>query len=142
MSKGPLAVEWGNWPVVHPQAGMRSTTRVEIVNAGSHAWGDGIFASYHWLDDRGNAIVWDGIRTALPPLGPGERAEVDLEVRAPIPPGRYRLAFDLAARLDAAFERNARPVPDDRVAAVVQPVVRELHAGRFARVADRTRSPA
>ncbi len=52
--------------------------------------------SYHWLDDRGNAIVWDGPRTPLPhPVAPGEELESALTVRAPQPPGRYRLAFDL-----------------------------------------------
>jgi hypothetical protein len=29
------------------------------------------------------------------PLRPGERTDAELVVRAPIPPGRYRLAFDL-----------------------------------------------
>jgi hypothetical protein len=103
MSKGPLAVEWGPWTVAPPQAGTRTATTVELVNAGTAPWRDEIFASYHWLDDRGNPIVWDGIRTSLPPLAPGERAEVAVAVRAPIPPGRYRLAFDLVAERRAWF---------------------------------------
>ena len=91
------------WAVVHPQAGTRTAATVELANAGALRWGDGIFASYHWLDDRGNPIVWDGIRTALPQLAPGERAQVEIAVRAPIPPGRYRLAFDLVAERRAWF---------------------------------------
>lgn len=101
MSNGPLAVKWGTWSIAPPHAGTRSTATIELENAGSLRWGDGIFASYHWLDDRGNPIVWDGIRTPAPPLAPGERAETVVAVRAPIPPGGYRLAFDLV------FERRA-----------------------------------
>jgi hypothetical protein len=67
------------------------------------AWQDGIRFSYHWLDDRDNPIVWDGERTPLPPLLPGEQATIDAKVRAPIPPGRYRLALDCVAEFKAWF---------------------------------------
>jgi hypothetical protein len=97
VSAGPLAVRFGTLPPLEPQAGTRSTVTLELENAGSVGWRDGIFASYHWLDDRENPIVWDGIRTPVPHLAPGERATVDVALRAPIPPGRYRLAFDVVA---------------------------------------------
>jgi hypothetical protein len=103
MSNGPLAVSWGNWTVADPQAGTRTSATLEIENAGTLTWADRIFVSYHWLDDRGNPIVWDGIRTSVPPLAPGERAEITAAVRGPIPPGRYRLAFDLVAEQRAWF---------------------------------------
>src|SRR5207248_8765766 len=57
----------------------------------------------HWLDDRDNPIVWDGYRTPAPALRPGEHATVSLDVRSPIPPGQYRLAFDLVAEGRAWF---------------------------------------
>jgi hypothetical protein len=101
--KGPLAVRWGAWTLGEQQAGAVSVARVELENAGSVAWRDGIVLSYHWLDLRGNPIVWDGIRTALPEVPPGERVAVDARVRAPIPPGRYRFAFDLVAEGRAWF---------------------------------------
>ena len=52
-----------------------------LQNAGTATWrsrgGDGVQLSYHWLDDRGNAIVWDGPRRRLPqPVAPGEELEV------------------------------------------------------------------
>jgi hypothetical protein len=75
------------------QAGAVARARVGIENAGSAGWRD-LNVSYHWLDDRGNPIVWDGIRHAVS-AAPGERVERELQVRGPIPPGRYRLAFDL-----------------------------------------------
>lgn len=75
------------------QAGAIARGQVVLENAGSAPWRD-LNVSYHWLDDRGNPIVWDGIRHPVS-AAPGERVERELEVRGPIPPGRYRLAFDL-----------------------------------------------
>jgi hypothetical protein len=103
MAKGPLVVRWGDWTLTEPQAGAVGGGVVELENAGSVAWRNGIRLAYHWLDDRDNPIVWDGERTELPPLAPGERATVDARVRAPIPPGRYRFAFDLVAEHRAWF---------------------------------------
>jgi hypothetical protein len=51
--------------------------------------------AYHWLDELGNPIEWDGLRTPIARLEPTEHVNVAAEVRAPMPPGRYRLAFDL-----------------------------------------------
>ena len=103
MSKGPLAVRWGAPPAIDPHAGAVAVVRVELENAGTVAWRAGVNLAYHWLDDRDNPIVWDGDRTAAPALAPGERGTVDAKVRAPIPPGRYRLALDLVAENRAWF---------------------------------------
>ena len=75
------------------EAGALTRAHVVVENAGTAAWRD-LNISYHWLDDRGNPIVWDGIREPVS-AEPGERVERDVQVRGPIPPGRYRLAFDL-----------------------------------------------
>jgi hypothetical protein len=90
---GPLAVRWLAHELGPVQAGALSRARIAIENAGTAAWRD-LNVSYHWLDDRGNPIVWDGIRHPVSAT-PGERIERELDVRGPIPPGRYRLAFDL-----------------------------------------------
>lgn len=103
MSQGPLAVRFGAPPQLAPQAGAVTTAAVEVENAGTVAWRDGIGVAYHWLDRRDNPIVWDGRRTPAPPLAPGERATVDVQVRGPIPPGPYRLAFDVVAEHRAWF---------------------------------------
>ena len=71
-----------------------------LVNDGSATWrsrgDDGLQLSYHWLDTRGNAIAWDGVRTRFPrPVRPGETVELAAPVLAPRPPGRYVLRFDL-----------------------------------------------
>ncbi len=118
MSKGPLVVRWGDPPAIHPQAGAVASVQVELENAGTIAWRTGVNLAYHWLDDRDNPIVWDGARTAAPLLEPGERAVVEAAVRAPIPPGPYRLAFDMVAENRAWFSELGSPmlVQDLRVA--------------------------
>ena len=79
--------------------------------------------AYHWLDPLGNAIVWDGLRTAFGgPVAPGETVEIEIPVAAPRPPGGYVLSFDLveeyrfwfaevgAATLDVPVEVGSRIV--------------------------------
>src|SRR5262245_64642451 len=97
---GPLAVRWRAHDLPAFRAGVASTVRVELENAGSAPWRsrgrEGVQLAYHWLDELGNAIVWDGIRHPFArPVEPESRAVAHLRVLAPIPPGPYRLAFDL-----------------------------------------------
>ncbi len=97
---GPLAVRWLAHELPELRAGTRSTARIRLENAGSAAWRSrdeaGVQLSYHWLDDRGNPIVWDGPRTAfVRSVEPGETVELAVELGVPQPPGPYRLAFDL-----------------------------------------------
>ena len=103
MAKGPLAVSWGDWTLSEPQAGALGRAEATVENVGTVRWGRGIEISYHWLDDRGNPIIWDGERTALPSVAPGERTTVHADFRAPIPPGLYRFALDLVAERRAWF---------------------------------------
>ena len=110
MSKGPLAVSWGAPPSISPQAGAIVSARVELENTGAVQWRDGINVAYHWLDLKGNPIVWDGKRTPAPRLDPGGRATVEVSVRGPIPPGRYRLAFDIVAEHRAWFSALGSPM--------------------------------
>jgi hypothetical protein len=90
---GPLAVRWLALDVPPVQAGALARVRVELENAGSAPW-RGLNLSYHWLDERGNAIAWDGIRTPVE-AAPGERRQIAAPIRGPIPPGKYKLALDL-----------------------------------------------
>lgn len=103
MSQGPLAVRFGAPPELAPEAGALLAVPLEVQNAGSIAWRDGIGIAYHWLDRHDNPIVWDGRRTPAPPLAPEESATVEVLVRSPIPPGAYRLAFDVVAEHRAWF---------------------------------------
>jgi hypothetical protein len=106
---GPLAVRWLGYELPPLRAGAETVVRVSLENAGTAAWRSrgtlGVQLSYHWLDDRGNPIVWDGPRVALSHVvEPGEQVESALAVRAPQPPGRYRLALDLVEELRFWFE--------------------------------------
>jgi hypothetical protein len=98
---GPLVTRWHTFEHGPVQAGALVTAQVEVENIGTAPWRtrgheDGLFLSYHWLDDRDNPIVWDGRRTALAQVvAPGETLRQELAIRAPIPPGPYRLAVDL-----------------------------------------------
>jgi hypothetical protein len=101
---GPLAVRWLAYDLPELRAGLETAARVVLRNAGTATWRsrrlEGVKLSYHWLDDRGNAIVWDGPRVDFQrPVAPGEEVEVAVVLRAPQPPGRYRLAFDLVEEL-------------------------------------------
>lgn len=110
-------MRWGERATVPPlRAGVLSVARLELENAGSATWvPDGphrVCLGYHFLDELGNPIVWDGLWTRLPAtIEPGQRAQVQVSVRAPVGPGRYGLAFDLVAddRLWFSEVGNAEP---------------------------------
>jgi hypothetical protein len=97
---GPLAVRWLEYELEEQRAGVATRARVRLENAGSAPWRsrgrEGVQLSYHWLDPLGNAIVWDGPRTALKRVvQPGESIELQPSLLGPRPPGGYRLSFDL-----------------------------------------------
>ena len=128
---GPLVTHWRALGLAPVQAGALHHATAEVENAGTATWrthgdGDGLFLAYHWLDERGNPIVWDGKRTPLErAVAPGETLHQQLALRAPIPPGRYRLAVDLVeehrfwlAELgNAAFEQDVDVLPRDAAGA-------------------------
>ncbi|HEU0304533.1 MAG TPA: hypothetical protein VFR32_08130 [Gaiellaceae bacterium] len=117
---GPLVARWRSWSLDPPRAGAMTMARAEVENAGTASWGADIAASYHWLDERGNAIVWDGIRTPLPrTIAPGEAASLEIAARAPMPPGTYGFTLDLVAEHRAWFsELDDEPGPETTVEVV------------------------
>ena len=114
---GPLVARWRSWSLEPSRAGALTRARADVENAGTAIWGTDIAASYHWLDERGNAIVWDGLRSALPgPVAPGERVSLEIAVRAPMPPARYGFALDLVAEHRAWFgELGENDAPSEAV---------------------------
>ena len=102
------------------RAGTLGRARVELENAGTAAWrwlGDqGVRLGYHWLDDLGNPIDWDGLRTVFPTaVARGQRIAVDAFVRGPIPPGRYRIGFDVVDETRAWFSEVGNPMLEQEV---------------------------
>jgi hypothetical protein len=125
---GPLAVRWLAFELEEQRAGVETRARVQLENAGSAPWRsrgrEGVQLAYHWLDPLGNAIVWDGTRTALPAaVGPGETIELAAQVLAPRPPGTYRLAFDLVEEFRFWFQELGSSPLD--ITVVVRPRIDE-----------------
>ena len=126
-ASGPLVARWRTLESARFEAGALRRLTVEVENAGSAAWRtrgaeEGLFLSYHWLDERGNAIVWDGERTPLErTVEPAATLNQAMHVRGPIPPGRYRLALDLVVEQrfwlaelgNEPFERDVDVAPRD-----------------------------
>ena len=117
---GPLAVRWLGHELPEVRAGAAGEARIACENAGTTAWPGGVEGtaslSYHWLDTMGNAVVWDGLRNPLRrPIEPGERLELPLLFRAPVPPGRYRLAVDIVDEGLSWFAELGSPPLDLKV---------------------------
>ena len=124
---GPLVVRWRALEHGPVEAGAAQSATVELENAGTATWRtrgptEGLFLSYHWLDLRGNPILWDNARTPLErPVEPGETLRQALRLRGAIPPGRYRLAVDLleehrfwlAELGNVPYEEDVEVVPRD-----------------------------
>jgi hypothetical protein len=142
---GPLSVRWLSYDIPPQRAGVVSSGRVELQNTGAVGWdsrdGHGICLGYHWLDPRGNPIVWDGLLSAFPRvIAPGERIEAALSVAAPTPPGHYRLALDLVDGGRCWFSEVGNAAPEIDVAVATRLSSRRLHVQVTEGPDDLTRS--
>ena len=73
--------------------------------------------SYHWLNQTGAPVVFDGLRTPLPrDLKPGESVDLKAAIQAPEKPGRYILEVTLVQ------ERSGAWFPDKNGAKLALPV--------------------
>ena len=73
---------------------------VHVTNTGLKSWsaaGDTpVRLGYHWLDGKGNAVVWDGARVPLSrDVAPGREMKFNVSVRAPEHDGDYLLVWDM-----------------------------------------------
>jgi hypothetical protein len=110
-ASGPLphdaysaALSWARAPQTRLRPGERSEVRVVVSNTGNSTWpalGHGganyrILAGNHWLDARGQLMINDDARAALPfDLAPGRKVELPLLVTAPRTSGAYVLEIDM-----------------------------------------------
>ncbi|UQZ83944.1 Lipoteichoic acid synthase 1 [Paenibacillus konkukensis] len=72
--------------------------KVHLKNTGNTTWSDDkqIHLSYHLLDDQGNMVLHDGLRSNLPQdVEPGESVDVTAKVQAPEQPGSYQIQWDM-----------------------------------------------
>jgi phosphoglycerol transferase MdoB-like AlkP superfamily enzyme len=107
-------------------AGAEVRVKLELGNEGRRVWrADGSFAvSYHWLDQDGNIVDWEGRRTRFPrQVGPGDTVEIDALLVAPQHPGSYRLQWDVVEEGVCWFSQRASvPPPADAVRVVSDPI--------------------
>jgi hypothetical protein len=123
---------WRSWTLAPQRAGEQTTATVVLENGGAATWRsrgeDGLQLSYHWLDPHGNAIHWDGLRSAFPrPVSPGETVALDVGIAAPRSPGRYVLRFDLVE--EHRFWLSEVGVPPLDVEVDVAPRIAERRLG-------------
>jgi cell division septation protein DedD len=72
--------------------------------------------SYHWLNQKGAPVVFEGLRTPLPrDLKPGDSVKLNATIQAPAKPGKYTLEVTLVQEQAAWF-------PDKKCAKLVLPV--------------------
>jgi SAM-dependent methyltransferase len=82
-------------------SGQDFRAKVTVRNCSFRVWSSrrqdaSDYLSYHWIDRRGGAVVWDGERTPLPrDIGPGEEADILFRVKTPGKAGKYVLAVEL-----------------------------------------------
>ena len=81
-------------------AGRPAKIHVLVENLSALTWVSGevqpVFACYHWIDQTGNVIIYDGIRSRLPEaIEPAARKQVPVSIIAPPVAGDYTLEVTL-----------------------------------------------
>lgn len=75
---------------------LKNRSTATITSKGQADGKFAIFVSYHWLTEKGEAVIWDNTRSPLPgELKPGEEVSVSINVAAPKNPGTYILEVDV-----------------------------------------------
>jgi uncharacterized membrane protein len=100
-------------------ANGNATVALGIKNTGSLAWraAELYDISYHITRWDGTVVQWDGLRTSLPDVAPGQTVTVNVAVRAPSA-GSYVVRFDLVREGVTWF--SAQGVPTGDVALTAQ----------------------
>ena len=129
-------------------AGAETTVGVSVTNRSDITWphhipaGRHICLGNHWMHEDGTPSAYDDGRTFLPnEVGPGERVEMALTVRAPAVAGRYLLEADLVQEKIAWFAgKGSSPAREFVRVTDASPVV----LGTTARTAEKSspKSPA
>lgn len=98
------------------EAGKMGTAKVGVTNLSSCKWlaagresdrRGSVRLSYHWYDDSGNIVQWEGERTHLPDdLEPQESANAEMRIFAPFDAGTYTLEITLVQEGMAWFDQK------------------------------------
>jgi hypothetical protein len=98
------------------EMGGTARFRVRVRNATRWRLSSNVHLSYHWLRSDRTVAVWDGARArsaAWP--SPGTQGEVEIDVVANLPPGRYHLVFDLVDEGVTWLGWHGGPLPEQPV---------------------------
>ncbi len=93
-------VDWIDMPVpASMPAGRIVTFQGKVRNASSGIWratgGSQVAFAYHWLDETGKPVVWEGARSLLETdVPPGGETTLLFEIDTPKRPGTYELVLD------------------------------------------------
>jgi hypothetical protein len=84
---------------------------LDIVNRGAETWPaygrQCVHVSHHWLAEDGRAMMFDGLRTALPhDVRPGQTVQLRCFFRAPEQEGKARLVWTLVQEEVAWFDHR------------------------------------
>jgi hypothetical protein len=87
---------------------VKNTSNFVWKNAGNNP----VNLSYHWLDDNGKVIVFDGERTPLPGSLPVHGLiKLNATIKLPDNPGKYTLVLTMVKEYVAWFnDKNAKPL--------------------------------
>jgi hypothetical protein len=102
-------------------AGTVVTIEVSVTNTGLMSWpasGEhAVHLAYHWLDERGNTVLWDGARAVLErDIAPDETTTLVVSVRAPEADGSYVLAWDMVQEGSGWFSGSSTAMKTEPVA--------------------------
>ncbi len=101
-------------------AGAEMPVEIRVTNTGLRPWlasGDqAVRLGYHWFDENGNTVLWDGARAALSgDVSTGQAATLNVDVRAPQTNGTYTLAWDLVREGAGWFSGSAVAMKSERI---------------------------
>ena len=93
---------------------------VKLTNLSSFTWAAGglnpVRLGYHWTDQAGKVVIWDGQRSVLPNDVPlGASVTVTATIATPKTPGTYVLQLDLVQEGVAWFSTNGAPTANRTV---------------------------
>lgn len=87
------------------QSGMYKVS-LTLQNKGNQTWkrDELVFVSYHWLNEKSEFVVFDGLRTRLTSDVPPEGTiTVKADIKAPAVKGNYKVQWDMVIERKAWF---------------------------------------
>lgn len=119
------------------KTGAVTAVPIQVANNGLVTWDSAaehpFRFSYHLLREDGVRVAeWEGMRTLFTsPVSPGDSVRLQVSVRAPGEPGRYRLLWDIEQQDRLWFSGEPRSVLVETAASVEGPLVSTLSTSQI-----------